>query len=59
MSRDRVLMKRRPQSVEFLECSNNNEEECSNRNQEHEVKQQHGVTSKPVVVAVTSAQISS
>ena len=51
MSRNRVLMKRRPQFVEFLACAKNNEEECSNGNQEHEMKQQHGVTSKPVVVA--------
>lgn len=46
-----MLMKRRPQFVEFLERAKNNQEERSNRNQEHEVKQQHGVTSEPVVVA--------
>lgn len=51
MRRARVLMERRPQFVEFLEGPKNDEEECSNRNQEHEVKQQHGVTSEPVVVA--------
>ena len=51
MRRACVLMERRPQFVEFLEGPKNDEEECSNRNQEHEVKQQHGVTSEPVVVA--------
>jgi hypothetical protein len=48
---DRVLVQRRPQFVKFLERTNNNEEECSNGDEEHEVEQQHGVTSKPVVVA--------
>jgi hypothetical protein len=37
--------------VELLNRSNNNQEECPDRNQEHEMEQQHGVTSEPVVVA--------
>jgi hypothetical protein len=37
--------------VKFFERAKRNQEECSNRDQEHEVEQQHGVTSKPVVVA--------
>jgi hypothetical protein len=51
MSSSRLLVKRSPQLVKFLECTQNHEEQCSNRDQEHEVEQQHGVTSKPVVVA--------
>ena len=46
-----MLMQRRPQFVKLLERAKNNQEECSNRDQEHEVEQQHGVTSIPVVVA--------
>src|SRR5690349_15424739 len=52
-------MHRCPQVFEFLERAKNDEEECSNRNQEHEVKQQHGVTSEPVVVAGDLDSISS
>lgn len=37
--------------MKFLECAENNEEECSNCDEEHEVEQQHDVTSKPVMVA--------
>ncbi|MGB8063724.1 MAG: hypothetical protein WCF26_17655 [Candidatus Sulfotelmatobacter sp.] len=51
MSRNRLLVQRRPQVVKLFERAKNNQEECSNRDQEHEVEQQHGVTSKPVVVA--------
>jgi hypothetical protein len=51
MSRDRVLVQRCPQIVKFFERSKNNEEESSNCDEEHEMEQQHGVTSKPVVVA--------
>jgi hypothetical protein len=51
MSRSRLLAQRLPQFVEFIECAQNHEEECSNRDQEHAVVQQHGVTSKPVAVA--------
>jgi hypothetical protein len=51
MPRNRMLVQRYPQFVKFLECTKNNEEQCSDRDEEHEVEQQHGVTSKPVLAA--------
>jgi hypothetical protein len=54
MSPNRVLVPGRPQFVKFFERAQNNEEECSNRDQQHEVEQQRGITSRPVVWRVTS-----